>query len=140
MRKLLLLCIAVMIAVCVYAGRQSRNTGSQQIVFADSRELILEWMEPYYCQMVSENVGICDLPAYINMVVSLLQEGYIVEKYEKDNQVYDYILSAGEGDKFRLYYDSDGRVTSIAFHYEDSARPFTYINEGGRSELRQGEN
>lgn len=139
MKKLLVLCIAMLLMTVACTCWQAGSTGGQQVVYAEPGRLRLEWTEPYYCQMVSVNVGICDLPAYINMVVGLLQDGYELEQCERLGQTYDYILSAGEGDKFRIYYGGDGRVTSIAFRYEDSARPFTYINESGRNEVQQGD-
>lgn len=135
MKKVIVVLLIILILMGIaHVWQRLTVTAEMDFEFEEGMALVLEWTEPYYCSMVSENVGVCDIPAYINMLSVLVQEGYSIEEYMNGEGVYDYILSKDDQDKFRLHYGGDGRVTSIAFCYEDSARPFTYIIEGGEHE------
>lgn len=122
---LLLVCSAC----CLYRAFMLQKERGGRVECVEGQMILLEKDTEYYCNMVSENVGYCDIPAYGRMIAMLMAEGYVVERVESREMEYDYILSRSEVDKYRLYMGRDGRVTSIAYRYEDSGVPFTYINE-----------
>lgn len=101
----------------------------REVECVEGQLLLIEEDTEYYCSMVSENVGYCDIPAYGRMIAGLVADGYEIEYAESGNKGYDYILSKSEAEKYRLYMGTDGRVTSIAYRYEDSGTPFAYISE-----------
>jgi len=100
-----------------------------RVEYVEEQLLLIEEDSEYYCSMVSENVGYCDIPAYGRMIAGLIADGYEIERAESGHMEYDYILSRSEAEKYRLYMGADGRVTSIAYRYEDSGIPFTYVND-----------
>lgn len=82
---------------------------------------------PNYLQ-ISRNVYKCDLVTVSNIVANMIKEGYVIKQYLQEEDCLDVILQKGK-DKYRLYYNKQRILTSIAYIYENSYIPFTYIIE-----------
>lgn len=82
---------------------------------------------PIYAE-ISRNVYKCDLVTVSNIVTNMMQAGYVMEQCSNGEMFLDIILQKEE-EKYRLYYNKERILTSIAYMYEDSYIPLTYISE-----------
>lgn len=82
---------------------------------------------PVYSE-ISRNVYKCDLVTVSNIVTNMTQAGYVVKQCSNSEMFLDIILQKEE-EKYRLYYSKERILISIAYVYEDSYIPFTYISE-----------
>lgn len=127
--------LLILSGVLVLYARFETSRKQPVIVMDEGQVILRTWSEPYYYRRVSDNVGICDIPAYVNMLVALQTEGYMIESEIVEDGVMDFILARSEEEKYRIHYARDGYVTSIAYCYEESAIPFSYISEGEVSNI-----
>lgn len=81
-----------------------------------------------YFAPYSENTGLIDLGGLSNIVLNMQKDGYEIQNMKATSNDMDIILQ-NDSEVYRLYFNKEMKIISIASPYSKSGIPFTYINE-----------
>lgn len=81
-----------------------------------------------YFAPYSENTGLIDLGGLSNIVLNMQKDGYEIQNMKATSNDMDIILQ-NDSEVYRLYFNKEMKIISIASPYSKSGVPFTYINE-----------
>ena len=79
-------------------------------------------------ERLTDNTMKCDLVTYSNIVLMMIEDGYVITSEESSDEFIDVVLTQGDT-SYRLYYEASEDFISLSNVYEKSYIPMTYINE-----------
>lgn len=90
--------------------------------------LLTNLSDDVYFAPYSENTGLIDLAGLSNIVINMQKDGYEIQNMNATPSDMDIILQ-NDSEVYRLYFNKEMEIISIASPYSKSVVPFTYINE-----------